>query len=174
MTVVDDDGAEYDFDQGAFTLVHYDLWSRCAPDKMTVGHWRKRRFSRVVQDVYAKVHLNDGREAADHCTLGALRAMAPVHYVRPMWPNVQPIYFKYICPAAAVAYRLNEELQEAEYTSKTKIDEGWIFKHYEVVGMLPETRIFPWEYVEWHDAMSRRAQKFSSTLDVSFYARYYE
>lgn len=160
----DSNGNDVSGDHGALKNMHYDKWSRMAPKKMTVAQWKRQRFRKAFPGVSVRVFMSDGQEALDHASLDVVRISFANGSKAPESPNVQPLHFTFECPESDVAYRLKEELHELDYTVEVKIQKGWFSKTYQVVGNLPQARVFPWELLEWRKVMRNRAEKYSSQI----------
>jgi hypothetical protein len=150
------EGEPINLDQDEFVDFHYDMWSRAAPRKMSIGDWISKRFNRKFPDLQVALLGRNGESLDLHISLEVVRSDTPFPFIR--WPDTWVEHYKYKVDSKEVALRLKSDLIENGFRAKY-LEEGLVFKDYYVLAESPRFRVLSHQYPSVIAEIERLAQK---------------
>lgn len=151
-----------DEDGDAFRDIHYNIWSKAAPGKMTVNKWIMSRFRKVLPRSTPQVLYPNGRIADGIDCLASIRDC--YNRLRVFeWPKFYELYFKFVLMDRATSLQLKKELLDAGYMAGY-IEEGFLFRDYFVIAKTPKIRVPYYQYLKIYSYIQSIAKKYTATV----------
>ncbi len=161
-------GQELNCDSDSFHALHYDLWSKAAPGKMTVAGWQENRIAKWRSDIEVTIVDLHGKPYSGSTMLADIRQVYGKKLWRPVWPATYTLFFCFKFRDYSAALRLKERLVDDEYEVKYKEQGLMLWKHHLVVGRIQQVRVPDFRFFHWRDKFVALADKHTGILEYSF------